>query len=733
MYRYLLVAGLLAGAPLASAQTLEKDTLRLDELVVTAGRFASQKRTLPFQITQIQSPELAFRNSQTSADVLMQSGDVFVQKSQGGGGSPVLRGFEANRVLIVVDGVRMNNAIYRGGHLQNILRIDNNALNKVEVLFGPSSVLYGSDALGGVISFQTRKPTLSTDDRLLLKTSLLTRFSSANKETAQHGTVSLGGKKFGSFTSVTLSEFGDIRQGQNRLSDYPHFGKRPFYVERENNADIIRTNSRPNVQVGTAYRQHDMLQKFLYKPSDRVEHVVNIQFSTTGNVSRYDRLTQVSNSSGSPTFAEWYYGPEKRFMASYQLNLKGKIFYDNLMVTAAFQGIQESRNSRRLNSTSLKSQVENVDVYSLNADAQKRVGSHTWRYGLEMVSNQVFSTATSRNIITNAVVPTDTRYPDGGSTMDWMAAYLTDQWAVSEQFYLNGGLRYSLVKLDAQFRSKEFFPFPYDEAHQQSGNLTGNLGAVWLPYSGTKLSLLGSTGFRSPNVDDLGKVFDSQPGLVVVPNPNLRPEYTYNLEVSGSQQIGSSIWLEATAYQTWIRDAIVTDLFRFNGQSLIEYDGVLSRVTANQNKQQAYVQGYNLGLQARLGQDLSLRSTYNYTYGRVVESNGATTPLDHIPPRFGRTSLLYERSALRAELFALYNGWKRIKDYRLGGEDNEAFATPAGTPAWWTLNLRTSYKVSQFLTMQLACENILDRNYRYFASGVSAPGRNFILAVRGNF
>ncbi|WP_207505850.1 TonB-dependent receptor plug domain-containing protein [Telluribacter humicola] len=733
MYKYLLLSGLLIVPFLASAQTLEKDTLQLNELVVTAGKFASQKRTLPFQITQIQAPELAFRNSQTSADVLMQSGDVFVQKSQGGGGSPVLRGFEANRVLIVVDGVRMNNAIYRGGHLQNILRIDNNALDKVEVLFGPSSVLYGSDALGGVISFQTRKPTLSTDDRLLLKTSLLTRFSSANKETTQHGTVSIGGKKFGSFTSVTLSEFGDIKQGKNRLDRYPDFGKRSFYVERENNADVVRTNANPNVQVGTAYRQHDILQKFLFKPSDRVEHVVNVQFSTTGNVSRYDRLTQVSNSNGSPAFAEWYYGPEKRFLASYQLNLKSKTFYDNLMVMGAFQGIQESRNSRRLNSNNLKSQVENVDVYSLNADAQKTVRSHTWRYGLELVSNQVLSTATSRNIVTNAIVPTDTRYPDGGSTMDWMAAYLTDQWAVSEQFYLNAGLRYSLVKLDAQFRSKEFFPFPYDEAHQQSGNLTGNLGAVWLPSAGTKLSLLGSTGFRSPNVDDLGKVFDSQPGLVVVPNPGLRPEYTYNLEVSGNQRIGSSIWLEATAYQTWLRDAIVTDAFRFSGQSLIEYDGVLSRVTANQNKQQAYVQGYNLGVLVKIGQDLNLRNTYNYTYGRVLEENGATTPLDHIPPRFGRTSLQYERSALRAELFALYNGWKRIKDYRLGAEDNEAFATPQGTPAWWTLNLRTSYKVSQFLTMQLACENILDRNYRYFASGVSAPSRNFILAVRGHF
>ncbi|HEV7347136.1 TonB-dependent receptor [Telluribacter sp.] len=733
MYIKLLFFGiLLSGTVPVLAQTLEKDTLQLNELQVTAGRFTEQSRLLPFRIKQITARDLAFRNSQTSADVLLQSGDVFIQKSQAGGGSPVLRGFEANRVLLVVDGVRMNNAIYRGGHLQNILRIDNNALEKVEVLFGPASVLYGSDALGGVISFQTRQPTLSDDGRLRLSTSLLTRFSSANKETTQHGTINLGFKNFGSFTSFTASEFGDIRQGKNRLSRYPDFGKRTFFVVRENEQDVVKENPKPDVQVGTAYRQFDMLQKFLYRPTGQVEHVVNIQYSSTGDVPRYDRLTQRSNN-GLPSFAAWYYGPEKRFLASYQLKLAGQNFYDKLVLTAAYQGIQESRHSRRFNNSNLRSQVENVEVFSLNADARKVIKAHTWRYGLELVSNQVLSTATSRHILTGATVPSDTRYPDGGSTMNWLGAYLTDQWAVAEAVVLNAGLRYSLVRLEARFNSKEFFPFPFNQTSQQAGNLSGNIGVVYLPAPATRLNLHGSTGFRSPNVDDLGKVFDSQPGLVVVPNPGLRPEYTYNLEVTANQRLGEYLWLDATAYQTWLRDAIVMDAFTFSNQSEILYDGVLSRVRANQNKQRALVRGYHLGFNARLRENLSLRSTYNYTSGRVLEANGTTSPLDHIPPRFGKTSLQYEIPKFRAELSTLYNGWKHLKDYRLNAEDNEAFATPDGTPAWWTLDLRTSYQANQYLTLQLACENILDRNYRYFASGVSAPGRNFIFSLRGSF
>ena len=73
-------------------------------------------------------------------------------------------------------------------------------------------------------------------------------------------------------------------------------------------------------------------------------------------------------------------------------------------------------------------------------------------------------------------------------------------------------------------------------------------------------------------------------------------------------------------------------------------------------------------------------------------------------------------------MFANYNGWKHIDDYYLNGEDNEQYATPEGMPSWWTLNLRAQYQVNQYLLIQAACENILDANYRVFASGISAPG-----------
>ena len=715
--------------PIFAQQTnLLQDTLQLDEVVISASKFEQQKRTLPFQIEQISAQQIAFRNSQNAADMLIQTGQVFVQKSQAGGGSPVLRGFESNRILLVIDGVRMNNAIFRGGHLQNVLRIDQSMLERTEILMGPSSVVYGSDALGGVIHFRTLTPKLSSG----LKGNAYVRYSSANQEKTGHVNLSYGGAKWSYLSGFTYSDFGDVKQGAQRLEKYPTFGQLPAYAERQNDQDVAITNPNPNVQVGSAYSQWDFYNKFTYQPSDFIRHTLNVQYSTTGNVPRYDRLTEVA--SGLPRFAEWYYGPEKRFLTSYQLEMtKSNPFYNRAQLTIAYQDIEESRISRRFKNNSRKSQIEKVKVYSLNYDALKKVGIQELKYGVEATYNDVNSTAFTTNISTNAITGADTRYPNGGSQMHSFAFYLTDQISLQDKWHLHAGLRYSMIGLSAKFGSKEFFPFPFDDVKQSPNALSGNAGIVFTPSPKTKINALFSTGFRTPNVDDLAKVFESTAGSLIVPNPSLKPEYTYNYEVGISQLFGNIARLEASAYYTQLRDAIVTDAFTLNGQSQITYNGTLSKITANQNKRSAYVQGFNVNIFLKLSKTLQLTSTINRVIGKIKNDAGETTPLDHIPPTYGRTSLLYQGKRFQAEAFSLYNGWKYLSDYNLGGEDNQQYATADGMPAWMTLNVRTSFDVNKYLSLQVACENILDRNYRYFASGISAPGRNFIATVRGRF
>ena len=699
------------------------DTLRdLEEVVISANKFELKKKESPNQIELISAKQIAFQNSPNTANLLEQTGNVFVQRSQAGGGSPVLRGFEASRVLIVMDGVRMNNAIYRAGHLQNVLRIDQSMLERAEVVFGPSSVMYGSDALGGVVHFRSKNPEFGVKSfRSYL------RHSTAIDEKTGHLDFNIGRKRLAFLTSFTFSDFGDVIQGSKRLAAYPDFGKRLFYVERQGNADVSIKNNEVNKQVGSAYSQYDFLQKISFQQSEKIKHTLNFQFSNSSNVPRYDRLTELRN--GLPRFAEWYYGPEKRLMFAYHLELKNTLIYDRATVSLAFQDIEESRVSRNFNNANRKSQLEKVNLFSLNADFQKVIKSQTLTYGLEVVGNDVKSKAHFTNINTNEERKADTRYPDGKNTMNTWAIYVADQLKVSDALIVHGGLRYAFTDLSAEFTEKAFFPFPFNEIQQKNNSLTGNLGIVYTPFAKTKFGLLGSSGFRSPNIDDLAKVFDSVPGSLIVPNPDIRPEYSYNGELSLNQQIGKKIRLEGVYFVTSMRNAIVIDDFSLNGERLVMYNGQSSKVLAAQNKAKALIHGWNLNLKADLSKEVVFSSSLNYTKGSIKDA--ANTPMDHIPPMFGRTAIKYQKKAIQVEVFSIYNGWKKLANYSPSGEDNLIYATKDGMPSWWTLNLRSDYQVNKNVSIQFACENIFDKNYRNFASGISSPGRNFVITVRG--
>ena len=700
----------------------------LTEVLISSNKVKEKRENVAQEVQVLRRSELQVMNQSSMADVMTNTGSVMVQKSQQGGGSPIIRGFEANKVLMVVDGVRLNNAIYRGGHLQNIITLDNSIMQKVEVAFGPGSVVYGSDALGGVMHFFTMDPTLSTGDSTLVKANAYMRYSSASDAYAAHADISLGSQKFGSLTSFTYSKFDDLRQGSVRSPYNPDFGERPWYVERINGVDSVITNSDKDVQVGSGYDQVDLLQKFLYRPSDKVSHIVNLQYSTSSDVPRYDRLTQSSN--GNPRFAEWYYGPQERLMASYRYKrMEDHPLYDHMSLLFAYQNIEESRNTRRFRTEDLNQQVEQLDILSFNADFSKFKGLHEIHYGAEANLNDVTSMAISENISTSVTVPSDTRYPDGGSTMNSFAIYGTHTWKINEFLVLNDGIRLSQVRLNSTFIDKTFFPFPFSDVEQNNTAVNGSLGLILKAPATWRFSINLSTGFRAPNVDDLSKVFESVPGSVIIPNPDLKPEYTYNGEIGISKTFGQGVNLSVLGYYTLYQDAITVQSASFNGQDSLLFDGVLSRVTSSANAGEAYLYGGEARLLGNLNETLSAYATFNYTYGRI-RTDSVDYPLDHIPPIFGKLGIRLSDEDFRAEFFCQYSGWKRLKDYNLVGEDNIANATEVGMPSWFTLNARLNYQFDAHFNLQVACENILDQNYRVFASNISAPGRNFILTLR---
>ncbi|MCC7298907.1 MAG: TonB-dependent receptor, partial [Bacteroidia bacterium] len=241
-----------------------------------------------------------------------------------------------------------------------------------------------------------------------------------------------------------------------------------------------------------------------------------------------------------------------------------------------------------------------------------------------------------------------------------------------------------------------------------------------------------STGYRNPNIDDLTKLFESVPGIkYVVPNTDLKPESTRTLDVGLRYVLSDRLNIEGGVYQTQIKNLLIDMPASLNGSDSVNYAGQNTRVFRMENAASGFVRGAYLGGKAKLVKNLYTDFYYAVTYGRYKSNDVATEqPLDHIAPNHGRVGLRYAKEDLQLEAFMLFNGWKLAKDYSLSGEDNANQAPNGTTPSWETYNIRASYALKNKVVITLAAENLLDLNYRVFASGISAPGRNIIASVR---
>ncbi|MFN2379491.1 MAG: TonB-dependent receptor plug domain-containing protein [Bacteroidales bacterium] len=701
-------------------------TFEIDEFVVSANRWEQDKDEIPNKITQIRRPQIEFSNPQTAADLMGSTGEVFVQKSQMGGGSPMIRGFATNRVLIVVDGVRMNNAIFREGNVQNIISLDPNIIESAEVIFGPGAVIYGSDAIGGGMDFHTRKPLLSTGEKPNLRVNAMTRYSSANNEQTGHVDFNIGGSRISSLTSITLSDFGDMIMGSKKHPEY----RRPEYVTRIGNRDTVVTNRNPNKQVESGYSSYYIMQKIRFQPTEKLDIVLATHISRTSDIPRYDRLIQYRNNE--LRYGDWYYGPQKWTMNSASVEWKpGNRFFDAARLNVTRQDFSESRYDRQFGDTELNSGEEKVVAYSVNADFEKEWNRKLLYWGIEGVTNDVTSTARSEDIITGEITPQASRYPDGENRYTGMGLYTGIKISLSEKIFLNGGARYNYNSLHSTFIDNSFYNFPFTEIDNSNGALTGSVGFVLITNENGQLSINGSSGYRAPNLDDAGKVFDSEPGSVVVPNPSLNPERAYNIDLGITRDLFDLIHIELTAFHTWLDNAMVRRNFTFDGQDSILYRGELSRVLAIVNAGSATVSGGHLSMQISPNRYLKVKSNINITRGEDQDG----IPLRHVSPLFGSAHVIFENKKIKADLYGIYNGEisydnmppsEAGKKYLYAIDENEK----PYCPAWYTINLMTSYQVGNFGIINAGIENLLDHRYRPYSSGIVSPGRNFIVSLR---
>ncbi len=711
---------------------ISESYMNLNQVEVTYNKWEENSSKIPIEITRIKAKEIHFQNPQTAADLLGVSGEVFIQKSQLGGGSPILRGFSTSSILLVIDGVRINTAIFRKGNVHNVISIDPNTVSSADIVFGPGSVIYGSDAIGGVMDFHTLSPQLSYNNRSKLNVSYLARTASANFEKTVHLHFNIGSKHWASLSSFTFTDYDHQIMGSHGPNDY----LRLLYQDRINGKDTILKNPNPKKQVLSGYSQINFMQKFRYRPISKLDVNYGFHYSTISNVPRYDRLTLYGDEQLLPNTlsnAEWYYGPQIWMM--HNLNVTyGKLnrYFDQAQAAIAYQFFEESRNYRRIHSNTLRSGIENVDAFSSSFDFEKLLKSSTHLfYGVEYVYNEVSSIGESINIETKEKGSISSRYPDG-STWEYTGAYCSLKWEFNKQFTLNVGLRTNYMILRGKL-SKQFFNFPFDDVDQNNFASNGSVGISYLANESLRLKANLSSGFRAPNIDDAAKVFDSGNGMVIVPNANLKPEYLYAFDAGLIKTISDETQFEMSGFISILNNFFALREVSFNGRDSIDYEGVLSRVWALQNVEQAIILGGQAGFWFSVIDNLESKSSIHYTWGET----DAGENLRHVAPLYGITHLYYNYKRLKADLYLVFNGEISYQNLAPSERNKPEIYAPDDignpyAPAWSTFNLKGEYQLTSKITLQIGIENIFDKRYRPYSSGIVAAGRNYILAVRGS-
>lgn len=733
---------------------LNLDEKQLSEIVLSVARTAEQSEKIAEKVTVISPDKTKAAFPLNGAEILNAAPSIRVQKSQGGGGSPVLRGFEANRVLLVVDGVRLNNAIYRSGHLQNAMTIDPNSIERIEVIYGSSAVGYGSDALGGVVHYYTKTPKINNTQKLNNRIS--TQYNSALNANTYHFENEMSFAKWATFTSFSYASFGDIRMGKNRTHGYTDWGLVPFYSNNTSNDYFAAPtlNENPHVQKNTGYTQFDFLQKSIFNLGADSQLLLNLQYSRSSDVPRFDKLNEYRDNA--LRFAEWNYGPQKRLLVSPQLKLfpKKKGLYKGT-ITAAFQTIEESRIQRKFTSLNRETQKENVQVWSLNGDFEvKKTPSNSLSYGFEVIHNEIKSEAFAQElrVIENqvssltAALPIPTRYPSDGSSYASQALYSNFRYDLNPKTSLSLGGRFTATTLKARWKDNGFLLSDFDEVNVKNNALTGSFSVSYRPEEPWQVHLLFSSGFRAPNIDDLGKIRENK-GMLLVPNPELKPEYVYSID-GGVRFIPYSkkINLNLRFYTTGIKDYIGRMIHNLASEvsasdvNAIMFSEEMVLTQANTNIGNARISGLSLEGKWKMTQALALAHYTTYTH---ASENNVLGPLPSILPFFGRNEITFDDQNFSFQFRHEFAGKKKAEDFSLGGEDGleetpvinlpNGLTRFAGSPRWSTFSLYGQYEVNEQVEVNIGIENITDVHYRTFASGVSAPGRSFLVGAHANF
>lgn len=682
-----------APAPIPAPDT----ALELPHAVVTATRTSHRAAEVPRAINVLDGATLSRRMPRNSAEALREEVGITVQKTEHGGGNAIIRGLGSNQVLLLVDGVRLNNSTYRFGNHPYLTTVDNLMLGRMEVVRGPGSTLFGSDAMGGTVNMITRSPGFGSTD-LAAAGRLSARYASADEERIGRMEGTLTGRGIGLTAGASYKDAGDLRRGES--DDQP-----------------LWENS-PVTQGPSGYQGYDYDGKLVYGPSEQHKFALAWQSTRRPEIPRYDRYEN-------PGFHRWLYTDQNRDL--------GYLVYENpgspalplpLRFFASLHRQEEGRDFQRSATGSRTEEFVEVLTYGFGGQAGYRLADHALTAGGEAYLDEV----ESFRDITNAAGATTRQllglYPDG-SYYGSYGLFLQDEWRLNPKFSLIAGARYSMVRMDFTLPATPSLNLGFGNVQKDFHALTGSLGASYQALPGIYLQANVAQGFRAPNLSDVSKNGEANTSSATrftyeIPNPDLEPEKLISSEI-GVKADREGLKAGVTAFRSDIQDLLGTRTTSFEGDTARTLNGQRYILLSKQNLGEAVIWGLETDVQARLYSRLWLRANGTYTTG---ENTTRSEPVGGFAPFVGLLGLNWEDKSFSAEVFTRF----AESQYELSTDEKTDPRIPeGGSPGWATANLRGHYRLPYALRLHAGVENLFDYNYREHGSGINAPGRNFIV------
>jgi outer membrane receptor protein involved in Fe transport len=658
----------------ASTKNSFNDTIynNLDSITVKSRLVQKNKLNLPYSLVQKNATSIKLGNYRTTPEALMGSSGVFVQKTNHGGGSAFIRGLTGNQTLLMLDGVRINNATFRYGPNQYLNNIDLYTIDQIEVSKGTGSVEYGSDAIGGVIHLHSYTPSYNQKKTWSTSTSL--KYIGQDMEKSNRTTVQYAQKNFAIQSGITLRNFGDLIGGKNvgvqSPSGYDETGVNIIAKLQLNKAGEITISSRFFIQKDVPIYHKVLLESF--------------------------KINEIAKQERNIHSIQW----EKK--------IQNKLI-SRIKVIQSIQYSNEERESNKLNNVIYKYERDQVNSNGTSIDLYSNP-SKNWQInsGVDYNADKIESSLIDKTLTTGIAVNKRGLYPNNSSYKSFSVFNLHK--IDLKKWHIEAGLRYNRFGIQLTDTS-------IGKVNIHPSAMVGNAGFSYKLNANNIVYTSLSSGYRAPNIDDMGTL-----GIVdfryELPSNSLEPEKSLHYEL-GYKLNTKLVQFDLSGFYLDLKDIITRQ--KVTGSVINGY-----QVYSKQNSDASYIKGFETNLTLQLNQQFKWSSNLTYTYGQNITKN---EPMRRIPPMFGQQELVWKKNNTQILIQHVFAG----KQDRLAqGDKDDNRIGKNGTPNWNVFNISLNQQFKHVL-IQLGGINLLNEKYKTHGSGIYGMGRTYSVLVQWYF